>query len=310
MESLSIVIQGSLHDSQTNLIKRFRNSFPKAQIIVSTWENNEELSNLVDHYVTSEDPGPFAIKKNGKIVRLDNINRQIVSTRAGLNVACRKWTLKWRSDFDVDTELLSDKLQKYVRQIPDDGFLVLAYHTANPYSKPRMIGHISDWMYFGQTELLNKLLANEPVPATDYNQEEPKERMPNGKFVYSAFTSEQFIIREGMKRIYNITVTENPKVEDIENYLKLIGQKIFILSPGKVHTKTKKLYDNFIYFKYKDANNYFWYKMNTLGEFSTGLGKIFPIFILITWLKIKSNLYNIINLMIRIIIRKNTNKLR
>lgn len=293
MENLSIIIQGAIHPNQANLVRKLRHAFPKSEIIISTWSYDKALADLVDNYVTPEDPGPFSITKNGQTIRQENVNRQIISTQAGLTVAKREWAMKWRSDFDVDAILLAVMLNKYSSIIPNDGILSLAYQTANPYAKPYLIGHISDWMYFGKTEFLKKIITSVAIPSIPEYQEIPPDRDESYSFQFSTFTCEQFMLKDGLEKIYGINIVDHPSDKDVLIYLRLIGKKIFILDPAKIDMHTFKIYDNYIYLNKKYINFYIWYVLNTIGSFSCYIGSKYPIALLIVWLKTKSNIYKL-----------------
>jgi hypothetical protein len=74
-------------------IASVRAYFPKSRIIVSTWEGHR--SPAAEEIVVSRDPGSIT---DGSPHATNNINRQIVSTRAGLDRVRTRFAVKLRSD--------------------------------------------------------------------------------------------------------------------------------------------------------------------------------------------------------------------
>lgn len=119
MQNLSIVLQGPIGEANElspaiwKYILRTRRTFPAAELIVSTWKANPERdaslqARLAKHsivLVLSDDPGPLiGYDRGGKYVT--NVNRQLLSSRAGLAVATRPLAIKMR----VDSYLYSRRL--------------------------------------------------------------------------------------------------------------------------------------------------------------------------------------------------------
>lgn len=101
-EEVSVVIQGPAASEETRLVvESVHRHLPGAEVIVSTWKG-EDVSHLgpVDRIVFSEDPGSFPQREGTGDQRAlpNNVNRQIVSTKAGIALASRPHVLKLRSD--------------------------------------------------------------------------------------------------------------------------------------------------------------------------------------------------------------------
>lgn len=100
-KDISVVIQGTMFRNSNEptkgidiVLPKIRKFFPDAEIIVSTWQG-EDVSGLdVDRVVLSEDPGGFPDIKRGS----RNLNRQIVTTVAGVKASTRDYVLKTRCD--------------------------------------------------------------------------------------------------------------------------------------------------------------------------------------------------------------------
>lgn len=105
---ISVVIQGAIDWSIDEkyllpttycLTRRVRELMPEAEIILSTWRGQRTAGLLYDRIIESEDPGGQGAWPGFTI---NNVNRQIRSTMAGLNATERKYSLKIRSDMIID----------------------------------------------------------------------------------------------------------------------------------------------------------------------------------------------------------------
>ena len=77
-------------------IRKLRSLLPGCQIILSTWENEKTELLPVDKVIYNIDPGHQPSRIPDGII--NNVNRQIVSTVAGLKSANHPYTLKMRTD--------------------------------------------------------------------------------------------------------------------------------------------------------------------------------------------------------------------
>ncbi|WP_435952402.1 WavE lipopolysaccharide synthesis family protein [Dryocola sp. BD626] len=111
MQNLSIVMQGPIGEAGElspavwKYILRTRKTFPAAELIVSSWKVNPDRdaqlhARLAGHgivLILSDDPGPLiGYDRGGKYVT--NVNRQLLSSQAGLAVATRPLAIKMRVD--------------------------------------------------------------------------------------------------------------------------------------------------------------------------------------------------------------------
>lgn len=127
MNTLSIVFQGPAGQNgelsaevRQNLL-RTRAAFPQAELIVSTWHYSpaadkalhNKLRALDITLVLSHDPGPIiATDSSGRYIT--NLNRMLVSARAGLAAASRPLAVKLRTDTWLSGRKLADLLRRHV----------------------------------------------------------------------------------------------------------------------------------------------------------------------------------------------------
>ena len=159
-KDVSVVIQGkNITDHTIKCLNSIRKNFPDAEIIFSTYEN-EDVSGLdFDILITSVDPKATLLCPN----MYNNMNRILTTTRAGLNKVSRKYCLKIRSDLFFDNDkILSDfsslfpireeyyKIFKqrvvfYSLWTRKFEYIANKYRILTPF-------YLSDWLCFGLTE--------------------------------------------------------------------------------------------------------------------------------------------------------------
>lgn len=178
---ISIVVQGpviresalNITDQTTQLVcARLKTLFPHAEIILSTWENENTEGIIYDKCVLSVDPGATWFNYGNETL-LNNCNRLIVSTLAGIQAASRPYVFKIRSDlFVCSSEFLNyfDRFSQYNEKYKFVKSRILAFslysiigHKTSLFTMYRPF-HISDWAYFGYKEDLEDLYA---IPLTE-----------------------------------------------------------------------------------------------------------------------------------------------
>ena len=167
LSEIDVVIQGPVSRKKVSgsemgeteaVIASVRRWLPGAAIILSTWQGAELSGIEVDQVVLSDDPGSFAFADDEK--HRNNINRQIVSTSAGLRAARRPYALKLRSDTRLDHAGFLDWFERFPARNAECKILekrVLAWSvgTMHPGKFPseanpmRVLFHPSDFVFFG-----------------------------------------------------------------------------------------------------------------------------------------------------------------
>lgn len=163
---VSIIVQGSVSvtDKTGALIsldvcKSIRKNFPNAEVILSTWlgENTEKLESFVDIIVKSIDPGGY--KRKGVYL---NVNRQIISSNAGVNKSTRRYCIKVRSDIIFTS---NDILKCYKK---NKGILITNLTSCNP-KKSKQVFSLCDWVYMGTRDEIKSLFNIPLYPISYFN---------------------------------------------------------------------------------------------------------------------------------------------
>jgi hypothetical protein len=160
-KDISVVVQGPIH-KQDNLTKRVlesvRTHLPNAELILSTWKGSDVDGLDCDVLLLNDDPGAI----NGY-----NVNRQIVSTRNGLQKATRTYAVKLRTDTQLTGTGFIDAFDKYPERREDfkvfeRKIVIPTIYTRNPFHLNPYLFHPSDIFHFGlKSDML--LLWNIPM---------------------------------------------------------------------------------------------------------------------------------------------------
>jgi hypothetical protein len=168
-KDISVVVQGSVDNRLTpRCITSIRKYLPNAKIILSTWKGTI-LDNLdYDILIENSDPGAKYLDSFKKIQ--NNVNRQILSTKTGLQKVTTPFVLKIRSDMEIVGDSFLRSYDTFPARSTQYKFLqsrliISNFYTAR-YDITHMLFHPSDWITFGLYEDVSSLwdieLAQEP----------------------------------------------------------------------------------------------------------------------------------------------------
>jgi WavE lipopolysaccharide synthesis len=156
-DQITIVIQGNYTDETGRIIESIKRRVPAMPIVLSCWESNRDaVGTTCPEGITavfSRDPGAPVITG----FKVDNIRRQIISSRAGLSQVRTPWVVKIRSDIFIDPRLLPG-LASMCAPIPVGtsalfGNKVVATSlTTLDARRADFYFHVCDWFYLGRVE--------------------------------------------------------------------------------------------------------------------------------------------------------------
>lgn len=206
LSEISVIVQGPVVGAKA-LIKEdrltqrclasIRQHLPKATIILSTWNDQNTAGLDCDVIIKSEDPGySYTVldNLNPNEVREDSSNRQILSTKAGLEKCTTRYAIKMRSDLVLTGTGFVEYFENFSEFPTDLDFKILEKRvvlltTCNPKRKHKFPFTAADWFFFGQTSDLRKIFDIPSLETRGYRSESN-----NGKTVYHApFSTEQYI---------------------------------------------------------------------------------------------------------------------
>jgi hypothetical protein len=160
---ITFIIQGDITPNINRQIAEIKKCFPQSSVVVSTSTgiHNCEVVENADRIIMSKDPGFFYYSdRPGE--KVNNINRQIVSTLAGLKACHTKYAFKLRSDFFLTGNSFLEYFESFPKsdenyKIFEHKILSCCYFARNPQSDMPFPYHPSDLAFFGKTSDLLKL---------------------------------------------------------------------------------------------------------------------------------------------------------
>ena len=165
--NISVIVQGPIHHQESltkRVLESVRTHLPNAELILSTWKGSDVSGLDCDVLLLNDDPGAI----NGN----NNVNRQIVSTRNGLQKASRHYAVKLRTDTLLTGTGFLEVFDRYPERRDDfkvfqHKIVIPTLYTRNPlrfstYTGMSHLFHPSDIFQFGSTADL-KLLWNIPL---------------------------------------------------------------------------------------------------------------------------------------------------
>jgi hypothetical protein len=237
---ISVVIQGPLYRQLSPsrgieaCIGSIRAHLPQAEIVVSTWQDENCEGIAAELIVTPPDPGVL-FDFNGN---RHNTNRQAVSTLAGINAATRPYILKLRSDHILSGSNMAI-IGSYDNSVPQSSRLlktpitVTTLFIRNPLKVP-LLFHLSDLVQFGTREDMRSFWDQELKHQDDVFAKVPYKN-PIGNFVgYSAMrmTPEQCLMLGFMrKKGYSISLQHPGEIspELVKLSEKLLSENFTVL---------------------------------------------------------------------------------
>ncbi|MCE9608451.1 MAG: WavE lipopolysaccharide synthesis family protein [Planctomycetia bacterium] len=253
---ISVVVQGAVAGRPSDPpAKRFtdrclrsvRRHLPEAQIILSTWKGADVTGLSFDRLVLSDDPGAVPLDARRTP---NNINRQIVSTGAGMRIVERPYAVKLRTDF----ELLGDRFLHYFGKFNAYGgddrifrerVVASTVFSINPRRFAPMPFHPSDWFFFGRSEDLRNLwdipLAPEPE-TSNWCGLEDRARVPFLGGRTARYAPEQTMWLGLLRKHGDVACRHMTDVADgaIEATERTIANNLVLASPNQLGLKYLK----------------------------------------------------------------------
>lgn len=269
-KDFSVIIQGPIIGKKNDpiekqlsqeCIKSIRKNLPDAEIIISTWIEEETEHLDFDKIVFNEDPGAITYNDFELKNVYNNNNRQIVSTYNGLKLATRKYAIKMRADFRIENTSFFDFIGKYTAYNKYPFFkqkiIVSTYFSRNPEKTP-LLYHISDLFQIGLTEDLKNLWNIDCQPEPETTRAIPySKKIWNDPFRHNKYkmryASEQYIWFAFAKKMnldlslkyfcqVPIRLISKATISIIDNFIILSPEQIGLYIPERLIHGEKKLY--------------------------------------------------------------------
>lgn len=84
--NISFVVQGQIQPETYTFLQALRRNFPEAELVLSTWRGKYDpcFRRITDKMIYCKDPGAVVCSYYREVVQWNNLNRQLVTTMAGL----------------------------------------------------------------------------------------------------------------------------------------------------------------------------------------------------------------------------------
>jgi hypothetical protein len=191
---ITLVFQGPVvpgPDGTARQIARTQQALPRARYVLSTWEGSDCGDVAVDQIVVSEDPGGLpGIKRRDGPKDLNNVNRQLRTTARGLAVVETPYAVKIRTDCAFTHAGIIREFDRWCGDGVADRILASSLFTVDPMMFEQMAYHVSDWVQFGATRVLQAYWSASFMPEQDATY---YERVPYAR--HSTFMDRRFRCR-------------------------------------------------------------------------------------------------------------------
>jgi len=191
---IGVVIQGEVKETTVETVRSIRKHLPGAQVIFSTY-NGEDVDGIdADVIVKSEDPGYCGIVRKYPYEQKNNVNRELVTSRAGIEACTARYCIKLRSDMILTgTDFLDiyNRVSKYMttESVVSRRIMVEALST----SKSGIINFgISNLWFMGLTSDLQRLFSADlykDVGKRDFKSEYRCNLIPEQHIAYSFYAN-------------------------------------------------------------------------------------------------------------------------
>ena len=253
-KDVSVVIQGMPSSETLVYIKKVRNLFPDAELILSTWIGVEKnfAAGLIDKLVLNEDPGAVPWLFCKEKVTYNNVNRQMVSTVSGIKASTRPFVIKLRTDFVLENRDVLKYWGRYVRRNERYSLfkkrIVVPSISTSLYSAVTLIPkpfHVSDFFAFGLREDLLLFYGSTPL-ATEEElggwQYKFPQCVPDARFRGRYAPEQMFFLYAAKTKFPEIQFDDWSDLREevilLSNHL-LMNNFIFV-NPGQIGLRSKK----------------------------------------------------------------------
>lgn len=227
---ISVVIQGPLYrdaDAARNIftcIASIKKYLPHAEIIISTWQQEDVCGLDVDRILLLDDPGGFLDCSGNQI----NTNRMLLSTSEGVQAATRPYVMKLRSDHNLTSAALAvigmpESSRAPATRLFDTPITVTTLYIRNPERVP-MLFHLSDLAQFGTRDAMLALWQQPLIEQQELLNGRPF-RNPFGNF--TGYSSARML----------------PEQSIMLGALRKQGIDVRLANPSQVSMKYLKLWD-------------------------------------------------------------------
>ncbi|WP_051594076.1 WavE lipopolysaccharide synthesis family protein [Butyrivibrio sp. AE3003] len=242
VNEISIVVQGAITSNKTRkCLLSVRKILPDAELILSTWEGMDVAGLEYDKVIFSSDPGGNRLFQEDEYT-INNVNRQILSTNAGIKATSKKYVIKMRTDFELISNKFLRIYEKYDKVYSSYSFfshpiICCELFSRNPrvkYAPFSVCFHPSDIFYFGLKDDLEELFS---IPLYNCKETELLNLLFNGTI---CLFPEQYIwtcyLRKKNPEL--LSITDNAILMNVNE--ELLAMNFIVLSNNQIGIRSLK----------------------------------------------------------------------
>ena len=234
-DNITVVVQGSYSKKTVCCVNSIKKHLPGSKIILSTWEGAEigEIDQLgLDLLILNKDPG-FTYYQDRSVypdAKINNVNRQIVSTKSGLAHCSTEYALKLRSDFILKGNGFMGTINKFPKRSSHYQIFKERITTFSILDNTGVLFSPCDWIFLGRTEDLNDLFSI-PLMASDeaeYISKHMYTILQRGCFNQEIYDANKYSVRYIPENYIFYSALRNKYHEiDYDNYTDLrVGSRL------------------------------------------------------------------------------------
>lgn len=271
-EEITFVVSGLVSGSKKfnclKALKSIRKFFPKSQIILSTWidQDTSEIESLCDKIIKSDAThvkcANIPCSVNPYVSKINTINLQMVSVYEGLKEVKTKYAVRFRSDFYLKNRnflrIYCQDNERYLKRnnnykIFDSKVLIPSFLTRNPSkNKGWYTFETSDCFAFGLTkDLISKWNGQTESESSLCYWSSPSEKKSyyNPRHSNSQYTTEQYgLIRLMQNKLPEIllpqTYCDVSQADFITNFHHVLVNNFFVYSLTRLGLVSKFNHDS------------------------------------------------------------------
>jgi WavE lipopolysaccharide synthesis len=159
---ITVVMQGDIRSETISAIRSVRHLLPNSRLILSTFntEDTASIADEVDDVILSDDPGAMPSFVKTDILLVNNVNRQLTTSKAGLDLVRTAYAVKMRTDCVLHNANCVDLLERFSTSNADpEILLVSSFFTRHPYGLACYLFHVSDWFVCGRSDRVRQFFS-------------------------------------------------------------------------------------------------------------------------------------------------------
>jgi WavE lipopolysaccharide synthesis len=245
---ITVVFQGPTvygPEGTAEQIRRTQRVLPHAHYVLSTWTGSDLAGIDVDAVIRSSDPGGLpGIKRRDGASEPNNINRQLLSTKRGMDIAGTAYAMKLRTDCSLEhTDFL-----RWFERVPTAAPRIVAssLFTIDPTMFEQMAYHVSDWFQFGETSTLRRYWSAAFMTEADATHYERHPYAEHSTFMDRRFRCrlavEQYMASQYASRLgYDVPQYHNDLRDEVTaGHRRFLAQHFLILDPWQIGLRFSK----------------------------------------------------------------------